>query len=152
MRGLKPLALLIVLAAASSPAGAQCRLCAEPAPAPGQDAPVDLQIETDLDFGRLILTGAGAGAATIRPDGSSGAEGSVMGLGPRTMVGTVLVHGAAGRALRVDLPRRVELFSLGGGRLTLDDVSTDLPALPRLDAAGKLSFHFGGRLILSGDA
>lgn len=75
-----------------------------------------------------------------------------MQVGPRAMVGTVLVHGDAGRGVRVELPRRIELYSLGGGRITLDDVASDLPAAPRLDAAGNLSFRFGGRLIITGDA
>jgi hypothetical protein len=64
----------------------------------------------------------------------------------------VTVHGAANRALRVDLPRRIELYSLSGGRITLDDVTSDLPPAPRLDAAGNLSFRFGGRLLVSGDS
>lgn len=151
--------LLIALAvfAASSPASAQCRLCDQPAAAVLSDAKpaggdVDLQIETNLNFDRLILSGGGAGAVTIRPDGSSGAEGSVIQPGTRSMVGTVLVHGEANRAVRVDMPRRIELFSLGGGRMTLDDVKSDLAAAPRLDAAGNLSFRFGGRLLVSGDA
>ena len=140
--------------AISSPVHAQCRLCDQPStqvPTEGPDADVQLQIETKLDFDRLILSGAGAGAATIRADGSQFAEGSVINLGPRAMVGTVLVHGEAGRTLRVDLPHRIELYSLSGGQITLDEVTTDLPPMPRLDAAGNLSFRFGGRLIVSGD-
>ena len=89
---------------------------------------------------------------TIRPDGSSGAEGGVADVGPRAMVGTVLVHGQPGRAVRIELPRRVDLFSVSGGRLTVVDIASDAPALPRLDAAGNLSFRFGGRLVVSGDA
>ena len=29
---------------------------------------------------------------------------------------------------------------------------SDLPSLPRLDSAGNLSFRFGGRLRITGDA
>lgn len=152
----KLLGLLLVAAVpASAPLGAQCRLCDQPTNARAEDGPSDnlqLQIETNLNFDRLILSGAGAGAVTIRPNGSSGAEGIVAAVGPRAMVGTVLVHGDPGRAVRVELPRRIELYSLGGGRITLDDVGSDLPAAPRLDAAGNLSFRFGGRLLVSGDA
>jgi type 1 fimbria pilin len=53
--------------------------------------------------------------------------------------------------VRVDLPRRVQLFSLSGGHVTLEDVTADVPAVTRLDAAGNLSFHFAGRLILPAD-
>lgn len=159
MGGLKHLALVIAglaaAASARSPAGAQCRLCEQPTTALPEDSAggdVDLQVETNLNFDRLILTGAGVGAATIRPDGSNGAEGSVMDVGPRAMVGTILVHGDPNRAVHVELPRRIELYSIGGGRLTLDDVASDLPRSPHLDAAGNLSFRFGGKLIVSGDA
>jgi hypothetical protein len=137
------------------PALAQCRLCEQPTtalPTDGPDGDVQLQIETKLDFDRLILSGAGAGAATIRPDGTQLAEGGVIDLGPRAMVGTVLVHGEAGRSIRVDLPHRIELYSVGGGRITLDDITSDLPAMPRLDPAGNLTFRFGGRLMVSGDS
>lgn len=150
-----PLAALAVASAAPSRTDAQCRLCDQPTtdrPADKPDGDVELQIETGLNFDRLILSGAGAGAVTIRPDGSNGTEGVVTDVGPRAMVGTVLVHGIAGRAVRVDLPHRVELYSLGGGRITLDDVTSDLPRSPRLDSAGNLSFRFGGRLVVSGDA
>lgn len=157
MGALKPLVLALaglVATAAWSPGVAQCRLCEQPTTARPQDAPggdVELQIETDLNFDRLILMGAGVGAATLRPDGSTSAEGAVIQVGPRAMVGSVVVHGDPNRAVRVDLPRRIDLFSVGGGRITLDDVTTDLAPLPHLDAAGTLTFRFGGKLIISGD-
>lgn len=144
-----------VAVATATPTSAQCRLCTQPSTSPVADTgtgDVQLQVETNLTFDRLILSGPGNGAATLRPNGSSGAEGSVMHVGPRAMVGTVLVHGDAGRAVRVELPRRIELYSLGGGRITLDDVASDLGNAPRLDAAGNLSFRIGGRLIVTGNA
>lgn len=156
MWGRKHLYPLMALIAPVSPAWAQCRLCDQPVAAQElhdtQGGDVTIQVEASLNFDRLILAGGGVGAATIRTDGSSSAEGSVLEIGPRAMVGTILVHGEANRAVRVDLPRRLELFSISGGRVTLDDVVTDLSGTPHLDAAGSLSFRFGGRLILSGDA
>jgi Domain of unknown function (DUF4402) len=155
MTGLKQFGLLFASMVLPSPGWAQCRLCDVPsASAAAPDSPagdVQLQIETNLNFDRMILSGSGGGAATIRPDGSSGVEGSVMQIGPRATVGTVLVHGDPNRMVRVQLPRRVQLFSLSGGQITLDDVLADVPAVTRLDAAGNLSFRFGGRLVLTGD-
>lgn len=135
-------------------AHAQCRLCGQPTAATPVDTPsgdVDIQIETNLNFDRMVFSGAGAGAATIRPDGSNGIEGSVLELGPRATVGLVLVHGDPNRMVRVDVPRRIQLYSLSGGQMTLDDVNIDVPTVTRLDAAGNLNFHFGGRLIVGGD-
>ena len=155
MARLTLLALGAACAAASAPLSAQCRLCTQPtitAEEGSKDADIQLRIEANLSFDRLILSSGANGAATLRPDGSSGAEGAVLQVGPRAMVGTVLVHGDAGRAVRVDLPRRIELFSVSGGRMTLDDVTSDVGSNPRLDAAGNLSFRIGGRLIVTGSA
>jgi|SRR3954447_14549189 hypothetical protein len=159
MGGSKLLALVVAASAAAAatpwPAEAQCRLCDKPTttredPANGDD--IHLEIETSLNFDRLILFGQGQGAAVLRPDGSSAAEGTVTNVGPRAMVGTAVVHGTPGRTVRVELPRRIELYSLGGGTISFEDVTSDLPSLPRLDSAGNLTFRFAGRVRISGDA
>ncbi len=137
------------------PAAAQCRLCDTPTTIRGEgsgDGPVSLEIETSLDFDRLILLGAGEGSATLLPDGSRSVSGVVSDLSGRAMVGSATVRGEAGRTVRVDLPRRIELYSLSGGKITIDDIVSDLPASARLDSAGTLGFRFGGRLRISGDA
>jgi hypothetical protein len=149
------LAAIAAGAAMPWPADAQCRLCGKPTATQEETAQSDdiqLEVETSLNFDRLILFGEGQGAAVIRPDGSSAAEGAVAQISPRAMVGTVTVHGQPSKAVRVDLPRRIELYSLSGSRITFDDVTSDLPSLPRLDSGGNLTFRFGGRVRISGDA
>lgn len=149
------LAALAVVVGASSPAAAQCRLCSSPTTAPaagGQaDEDVTIEIDTALNFDRLILAGAGPGAAELRPDGSGSATGSVTAVGPRAIVATVIVRGQPNRAVRIDVPRRIDLFTLGGSRITFDQVVTDAAEAPRLDGAGNLKFHIGGRLRFMGD-
>jgi hypothetical protein len=159
MGGLRTLALLLAVSAASaagvSPARGQCRLCEKPTTSLSQSQDGDgiqLEIETNLNFDRLILAGEGQGAAVIRPDGSTAAEGDLARVGPRAMVGSAVVHGQPGRVVRVELPPRIELYSLSGGRITVDNVASDLPALPRLDSAGNLTFRFGGRVTVTGDS
>jgi hypothetical protein len=68
------------------------------------------------------------------------------------MVGRAVIRGTAGRAVRVELPRRIDLYSISGGRITVDDVVSDLPSIPRLDSAGTLVFRFGGRVTVTGDS
>ena len=158
MAGSKLLRFALAVACFASPAYgpalAQCRLCATPTTSPEQKdgKPVDLQIQTSINFDRLILTGSGEGAVVISPDGSGAALGAVDQLSPRAMPGTATIEGEPGRALRIELPRRITLYSLSGGQLTFDRVETDLPSLPRLDSAGRLTFRFGGRLTVSGNA
>ena len=145
----------VAAAAGSLPARAQCRLCDTPtttlSQSPDGDG-IELEIQTSLNFDRLILSGSGQGAAVIRPDGSSSAEGGLTQVSARAMVGSASVHGTPGRAIRVELPRRIDLYSLSGGRITVDDVASDLPSLPRLDSAGNLTFRFGGRVTITGDS
>lgn len=158
MAGSKFLALVLVIGsivAGSTPAVGQCRLCSTPTTTPDQKIdkqPVELQIQSSLSFDRLVLSGAGQGSAMIRPDGSSSAQGAIESISARAIVGSATVRGEPGRAVRVELPRRITLYSLSGGEITFDDVVSDLPSLPRLDSAGNLSFRFGGRLTVSGDA
>jgi hypothetical protein len=149
------LAAIAAAAAGTSPAGGQCRLCDKPTTALSQSADddgIELEIQSSLDFDRLILAGDGQGAALIRPDGSTTAQGALARVSPRAMVGTAVVHGAAGRAIRVELPRRIDLYSVNGGQITVDDVISDLPSLARLDSAGNLSFRFGGRVTVTGSS
>ena len=149
------LAALAAAAAGQSPASGQCRLCAKPTTTVTQSTDgdgIDLEIATDLDFDRLVPGGNGQAAAVIRPDGSTAAEGNLLRVSPRAMVGTARVHGTPERTIRVELPRRIELYSIGGGQISVDEVVSDLPSLPRLDSGGNLTFRFGGRVRISGDA
>ncbi len=142
--------------AASAPLSAQeavpCQLCV--ATIGNKDAPttpVRLDLETSLNFDRLVLTGPGGGVAQLRPDGSAAASGAVE-MSGRAMVGTANIHGEPGRAVRVELPDRIALHGHEGGQIVIEELTTDLPAMPRLDSAGRLQFRFGGALRVMGDA
>ena len=149
------LTAIAAVAGAPSAAAAQCRLCSSPTTAPAQAGQagddVTIEIDTALNFDRLILADASPGAAELRPDGSGSATGSVTAVGPRAMVATVIVRGQPNRAVRIDVPRRIDLFTLSGSRITFDQVVTDAAEAPRLDGAGNLKFHIGGRLRFMGD-
>jgi hypothetical protein len=145
----------IGLAAPASPQDVQapCRLCGatslsiEEKPA----TPIKLDVDASLDFDQLILTGAGSGTAELGPDGSRSVTGTITALSARAMVGEVTVRGEPGRMLRVDLPRNIELYGFNGGSISIDSIRSDLPAAPRLDSNGKLSFRFGGVIRIAGD-
>lgn len=132
---------------------APCRLCA-----PGEAAieskpavPVRLDVETSLDFDKLIQLGTGDGSVELAPDGSRSISGSIAAIGARAMVGEVVIRGEPGRLVRVDLPDRIELFGRAGGTIRLESIKSNLPQMPRLDGNGRLSFRFGGVLKVSGD-
>ncbi len=146
-------ALGLASPASTQDGGAPCRLCNSAAPAVAEEpaTPVGLDVQTSLDFDRLILAGSGDGSAELGPDGSRMVSGSIAAIGARAMVGEVVIHGEPGRLIRVSLPDRVELFGLSGGTIRLESIRSNLPPAPRLDGNGRLSFRFGGILRVSGD-
>jgi hypothetical protein len=157
-RLLAPVILALAATGLATPAvpqdvNAPCRLCdvgtarADEKPA----APVRLGIETRLDFDRLILAGSGHGSAELSPDGGRSVAGSVATIGLRAMAGQVSITGEPGRAVRISLPERIELSGINGGTVRLESIRSDLPAIPRLDGQGRLTFRFGGILRLSGE-
>lgn len=136
-------------------ADAQCRLCEKPVARTAERAEseaVALEVETRLDFDRLVLLGAGEGTATLLPDGSRSVSGTVGAMSGRAMVGSVVVRGEPGRPLRVELPTRIVMHSLSGGTVAIEGITSTLPSAPRLDSSGTMTFRFGGRLRVSGDA
>ena len=152
-------ALLIGLSAlsadASASAAAPCLLCAPGGNLADPTAPalpVRLEVETSLDFDRLILTGPSGGVARLGPDGSRITEGEVDAISPRAMIGELMIRGEAGRFVRVSMPHRIELVGSGGGTLSIRRLGSDLPATPRLDDNGRLRVRFGGELVVSGEA
>ena len=132
---------------------APCSLCepAEKAETEKPAEPVRLQVEASLDFDRLILGNGGNGSAELGPDGSRIATGSVTAISSRAMVGEVTIRGEPGRLVRIDLPQSAELFGFNGGSIQLEAIRSDLPAMPRLDGNGRLSFRFGGIVRVTGD-
>jgi len=132
---------------------APCSLCTPVPPVAGEKpaAPVKLDVEVNLDFDRLVLTGNGDGSAELRPDGARNVSGSIASISARAMVGEVVIRGEPNRYVRIDLPRRIELQGFSGGAIRLESLRSDLPQMPRLDGDGRLKFRLGGVLHLTGD-
>jgi len=155
MRWTLPALLCAFLLLPAMPAAAQCRLCpeggqlTEEAPA---KVPVQLELETSLDFDTLVLTGSAGGLARLAPDGSRATQGAVQALSGRAMMGELLIRGEPGRAIQLTMPERIALFGPGGGSLVIQRLSSDLPSAARLDGQGRLRVRFGGELLISGDA
>lgn len=130
-----------------------CRLCAA-SPTTGTDrppVPLRIDVETKLDFDRLVVAGVGSGQAELRPDGGRSSSGSVANIGARAMVAEVVIRGEPGRYVRVDLPASITMLGSSGGTITVDSLTSDLPAMPKLDGNGRLQFRFGGNLKVQSD-
>ncbi len=156
-RALLALPLLLL----ASPLGAQCRLCASDTTAAGSGAatgaatgearPLNIEVETALDFSRAAGTGGGGSIAVDERTGTRRVAG-LADLGGIAIKGTVRLTGVPGARVRVSLPTSVRLLAPDGNSAEAVDLRTDLPPDPMLDASGELRFSFGGRLIVSGSA
>jgi hypothetical protein len=156
-----PFALAATLCAVPTGAQAQaavdapCRLCsATPddslnARAP---SPLRLEVETRLDFDKVVFAGHGSALIALSPGGVARLSGAATAAGARAMPGSVLVRGEPGRAVTIALPARVILHGANAGSIVLDSLVTDLPAFPRIGDDGTLAFRFGGDLKLEGDS
>jgi hypothetical protein len=148
--------LILFVLMAVGPAQAQCRLCA-----PGSDTqsaaaalPLNISVDATLDLGRAAQT-VRNGAGTINLDARSGARtvaGTLADLGGMAMKGTVRLSGAPFAPVTVSLPSRIQLIAPDGSTADITEIRTDIGANAVLDAQGRLSVNFGGRLIVTGGA
>ncbi|HEU4650294.1 MAG TPA: DUF4402 domain-containing protein [Croceibacterium sp.] len=148
-------AIALVSSAASAAADPACETCAAERPALGvfeqHERPLNIEIESGLQFGRMALSGLGEGAARIDPEtGESRVESNMIDLGGATFQGRARVTGEPLRPVRIELPASVLLRSADGAEARLSEFVTDLPPAPMLDANGVLEFAFGARLTSKG--
>jgi Domain of unknown function (DUF4402) len=152
----RTLILCALTATAAAPAHAQCRLCAPGADAPAAAAalPLDISVDAMLDLGRAAQT-VRNGAGAINIDARSGARtvsGTLADLGGMSMKGTVRLSGSPFAPVTVSLPNRIQLNAPDGSTADVVEIRTDIGTNAVLDAQGKLSVNFGGRLIVTGGA
>ena len=114
--------------------------------------PLRLQVETRLDFDKIVFEGKGSALFALSPSGTVSLSGAATAAGARAMPGSVLIRGEPGRAVRIDLPGKVLLFGEGNDSISINSLTTDLPNFPRIGPDGTLSFRFGGDLSLSGES
>jgi len=109
--------------------------------------PIDLTIETDIDFGLLVLVGDGVGRVIIDlSSGNKSTFGGIDDLGGMAVQGRAIITGTAGQIVRVSIPTSIIMSDPAGGEAELRDFVSDLPPLPMLDANGQLAFNFTGTM------
>lgn len=147
------LAVMLLLSPAPLPADS-CRLCAAAPDRLSQGGrptvPLRIEIETALDMGR-VAQGVAGGAVEVDPEtGARRVAGTLADLGGMALTGKATVTGTPFARVRIDLPLRVRLTSTSGDSAEVVQMKSDLPAAPTLDAQGRLSFSFGGKMVLKG--
>ncbi|MEO0464362.1 MAG: DUF4402 domain-containing protein [Pseudomonadota bacterium] len=110
---------------------------------------LDVTIESDVDFGRVVILKGGEGRVILNLEtGEKQLIGDLDDLGGMPITGRASVTGAPFERLRVDLPTSVNMRDATGGAAIMRDFVTDLPPMPTLDGNGQLSFRFSGTLVI----
>jgi Domain of unknown function (DUF4402) len=144
---------ILALAALPSMASAQCQLCA---PGSGTTSklpakPLQIEIDAALDLGRAAHLGQmTSGTVSIDPvTGARRVTGGLADLGGMSLKGTVRLTGDPFAPVAVSLPNRITLSATNGSTADVVDLKTDLSPNAALDSQGRLTFAFGGRLIVT---
>lgn len=110
---------------------------------------LDIQIESDIDFGRVVIIKGGEGRVILNLEtGERQLIGDIDDLGGMPITGRAMVTGAPFEPLLIDLPSSVNMRDATGGGAIMRDFVTDLGPAPRLDGNGQLSFRFSGTLVI----
>lgn len=152
LRAVGALGLLPLLVAAGDN---MCRLCAptdaSTVATQAREIPISIDITTQLDFSRAALSGGNGGGIEVDPDnGGRRVDGGLIDMGGSALAGSAVIRGEPGRPIRIDMPPSVRMTSSTGGVIEISGLRTNLTRAPQLDATGRLSFSFGGRLVVRG--
>lgn len=111
-----------------------------------------ITIESDVDFGRLVLLGSGAGQVVLDlATGQKYPTGDIDDLGGMPVTGRATITGAPFEQIVVALPGEIAMRDPSGGNATLRDFVTDLEGFPTLDANGQIQFRFSGTLVIDAE-
>ena len=140
-----------------SGASAQCMLCdpqAEVAAKKAPSKPLQVEVETSLDFSRIgLIRSNEGGTAEIDPvTGQRIIRGALLDLGGLPVQGTVTIRGEPKEHVEVGVPQSVTLTSPGGATAVLSGFQTSLKNNPKIGDDGTLRFTFGGVLQIDGRA
>lgn len=114
---------------------------------------LSLTVESNIDFGRLLLVGSGNGYAVIDlTTGSRTLFGELDELGGMPVAGQATITGGPRASVRVELPASVMLVDATGAFAELRDFRASLPLIATLGADGRLTFRFTGTLYTTARA
>ncbi|WP_336985715.1 DUF4402 domain-containing protein [Altererythrobacter aquiaggeris] len=109
--------------------------------------PVNLDIESNLDFGRLVLIGDGVGQVVLDlKTGEKRTTGGIGDLGGMAFQGKARITGVPNTAIRIELPASIIMTDGAGAEAQLSELQTDMPLVGYLDGNGELEFQFTGKL------
>ncbi|WP_298335069.1 DUF4402 domain-containing protein [uncultured Erythrobacter sp.] len=113
---------------------------------------LNITIESDIDFGRVVLLGDGEGRVVLDlATGKKTLIGDVDDLGGMPFTGRATITGAPFEQVMINLPSEVTMRDNQGGNALIRDFVSDLDTFAVLDGYGQLEFSFSGTLVLGAE-
>lgn len=113
---------------------------------------LSITIESDIDFGRVVLLGDGEGRVILDlGTGEKTLVGDVDDLGGMPFTGRAMITGAPFEQVMISLPSEVSMRDSKGGNAIIRDFVSDVDTFAVLDSFGQLEFGFSGTLVLGAD-
>lgn len=113
---------------------------------------LSITIESDIDFGRVVLLGDGEGRVILDlGTGEKTLIGDVDDLGGMPFTGRAMITGAPFEQVMISLPSEVSMRDNQGGNAIIRDFVSDVDTFAVLDSFGQLEFSFSGTLVLGAD-
>lgn len=113
---------------------------------------LNISIESDIDFGRVVLLGNGEGRVVLDlATGQKTLIGDVDDLGGMPFTGRATITGAPFQQILINLPSEVDMRDGQGGNAKIRDFVMDVDTFPILDSYGQLEFSFSATLVLGAD-
>jgi hypothetical protein len=142
-------AIALLFAAPAVADDEPCELCLSPRV--HAERPLQIEVESGLQFSRLALRGRLDGTAEIHAQsGEKRVDAGMIDLGGTAYRGVARITGQPLRPVRIEMPHRVQLRSPDGAQAELSGFVTNLPSVAMLDENGVLEFAFGARVSTQG--
>jgi len=111
--------------------------------------PLEIIVESDIDFGRVVLFKQGSGSVLIDlATGEKRIEGDIEDIGGVSLTGEVSLVGTPFEPVVIDFPWSVRMRDGSTDQAEIRDFRTDLSGNPTLNSRGELRFRFTGKLML----
>lgn len=113
---------------------------------------LNITIESDIDFGRVVLLGDGEGRVILDlTTGKKTLIGDVDDLGGMPFTGRATITGAPFEQIMISLPSEVTMRDGQGGNALIRDFVSDVDTFAVLDSFGQLEFRFSATLVLGAE-
>jgi hypothetical protein len=115
-------------------------------PGNANNRPLNVQIDSEIDFGVAALDGRSGGSIDMDPvTGERRVTGGLVSVGGNYFSGKARITGTPFARVRIGLPQSIKMNAKHGSKAVVASFSANVPPVVTLDGNGEASFTFAGR-------